>query len=57
VADQGVVIKFPLEIQVKSCLNCQNVLMGVRGLFCWELREEIVDDEIADQCDWYENDS
>lgn len=56
-ADQGVVIKFPLEIQVKSCLNCQNVLMGVRGLFCWELREEIVDDEIADQCDWYENDS
>lgn len=48
------VIKLFPESEPVSCLDCVNVLMGSRGLFCWELREEIVNASAAHECEYFE---
>ena len=60
----GDVIRFPSE-RVKpveeepeeesiSCMDCQNVYVGTKGLFCGVFKEVIIFDDIAKDCSEFE---
>jgi hypothetical protein len=60
----GDLIQFPLDRVRKveeepeeklSCMNCQNVYVGTKGLFCGVFKEVIVFDDIAQDCSEYES--
>ncbi len=40
---------------VRICSNCDNAYMGVRGIYCGVYQEEIVREDIAQECDDYED--
>lgn len=49
------ILEFPRVKEIKlSCLECQNVFMGSRGLICGEYMETIVHDDVAQDCNAYE---
>lgn len=49
------VIQLPVAVPVRlSCLECQNVFLGSKGLICGEYMEVLVHDEVAQDCNAYE---
>ena len=44
----------PAKVEVKSCVDCVHVYMGMCGIYCGYFHDEPWTDKVAESCEAYE---
>lgn len=48
---EATIIQFPeVEVEKLSCIDCRNVYVGTKGLYCGAFSETIEFDDVAEEC-------
>lgn len=50
--ESQVIVKFPLQL---VCSACENFLCGPLGMYCGYWREEVVSEDVAEECDAFQH--